>query len=203
MTIASYGSVRLDQTGLTTSGDRRWLVLPTNTALPEAQTIQKHVRSHLEMLTGITPEISNAKPLLYMRLAPMRDVTPGISSPPTSGTTASKINAAARRRYGEIEEQLELLRAPDEDGTSLVESGAVDTAQAIVRQLQSRELAPPEITWLGDEAIVMLWALGDTKFALTVTDGEYGYVLRRARTTVLRKAGVSVENFPLEVWRIR
>jgi hypothetical protein len=89
--------------------------------------------------------------------------------------------ATADTFYRRAEEQLGALRGQtDEDGDELVESGALDTASEILSQLRTLDYAPPELSWHGGDAVVMLWAAEDTTFAITVTDDEWGYVLRRS-----------------------
>ncbi|MNU02446.1 hypothetical protein D3C72_2461560 [compost metagenome] len=46
---------------------------------------------------------------------------------------------------------------------------------------------------MGSEAIVMLWMLGNTKYALTITDGEVGYVVRADGKTVRRDHDIPID----------
>ena len=41
----------------------------------------------------------------------------------------------------------------------------------------------------------MLWVLGGTKYALTITDGEVGYVVRADGVTLRRDHDIKIESF--------
>jgi hypothetical protein len=113
--------------------------------------------------------------------------------PATSGTSLA--NPADQTRYAEIELELVELSRGLGDNQSLVEIGAINTARAVLSYLQSTQIPPPELTSLGHEAIVMLWARGDSTAAVTITDGELGHVVRRLRKTIKRQSNIKPDAF--------
>ena len=98
--------------------------------------------------------------------------------------------------YEKIEGQLQKLSETD-DEEEAVEKGAVNSALALVDQLKQHNLAPPALSWHGGDAVVMLWALGDTTYAITVTDGEVGYVVRRNRKAIRMADSIKLGTFKL------
>lgn len=150
----------------------------------------KDIHRHYGMLSNVTPNADDVYPLLFIKSKP--------SSRYSSGTSIGTINEASQLKYEQLNNQLaELRQLETEDG---IESGAIQTASNVIRELIKSEIAPPELSWMGSEAIIMLWMLGRTKYALTVTDGEVGYVVRAEGKTVRRQHGLSVDN--LDVLRI-
>ena len=143
---------------------------------------------HYSMLTNLAASSIQRKPVFYIRNIPFVE--------PTSGTSVS-MQSASLARYKQIDNELSELSRAVEDDQPAVEAGAIATAKAVIKQLSSRELAPPELTRLSNEAIVMLWAMGDTRYAVTITDGEVGYVVRRARQTIKRQSNIKVPDFNL------
>ncbi|MEG3169926.1 hypothetical protein U1737_17175 [Sphingomonas sp. LB3N6] len=129
-------------------------------------------RVHKSILTGSAITSEAFEPRCYLRFTPIdRRLTT---------SSSDSMMATAETFYRRAEEQLGALRLQtDEDGDALVESGALDTATEILGQLKTLDYAPPELSWHGGDAVVMLWAAEDATFAITVTDDEWGYVLRR------------------------
>ncbi len=115
------------------------------------------------------------------------------------GTTANSsfnVSATVRDYYDKIERQLlELSKAKDD--VHSVEEGAVQSALSVIDQLKKYQLAPPELSWHGGDAVVMLWSLSDTTYAITVTDGELGYVVRRNRKAIKIADSISLNAFRL------
>lgn len=145
---------------------------------------------HETMLARCWPT-DNFEPLLYMHSATALRRAP-VNSSQRSTTSA------AREHYERIEDQLKLLLT-DGDGEDVeVEQGAVETAQLVIRQLREHEYTPPDISWHGGDAVVMLWAIGSTTYAITVTDGELGYVVRQDRKAVRMTHSIPVQTFRLE-----
>lgn len=140
------------------------------------------VYRHYAMLSGVTPSPREAVPLFFIKTRP--------AAPRSAGTSQGVGAEAAKQKYEQLALQLEELRVVGDD---IVEQGAVETASAVLRQFSKTSLAPPEISWMGSEAIVMLWMLGSTKYALTITDGEVGYVVRADGKTLRRNHGIALE----------
>ena len=132
-------------------------------------------------------------PLVYYRKR-LPTVELGVNS------SQSNVTSAALAHYAKVEQSLSDL-ASDQIDEQRVEKGAIDSALSLVAQLRSRQIAPPELSWHGGDAVVMLWALGDTTFAITVTDGEVGYVVRRNRKAVKIVDSLSLTTFRLEDMR--
>ncbi|SFO18890.1 hypothetical protein SAMN05428984_2621 [Sphingomonas sp. OK281] len=78
-----------------------------------------------------------------------------------------------------------------------MEEAAIDTAEAILSNLKRANYTPPEVSWHGGDAVVMLWTAKDMTFAITVTDGEWGYVARRAGKQIREDDSLKVERFAL------
>jgi hypothetical protein len=98
--------------------------------------------------------------------------------------------------YRKIESHL--LDLQKDDGSHQpVEKGAVETAVLVLRELERNDFAPPMITAQGTEAVVMLWSLGGTTYAITITDGELGYVVRRNKKRLKLVDSIKVETFKL------
>jgi hypothetical protein len=128
------------------------------------------------------------QPLYYVRFQAYRS---GESS-----NSSANVSESIRGYYGNVEEKLiQWSLAKDEDRP--VEEGAVRTALFVVEQLKNMGLFPPEMTWSGGDAVVMLWSMGDTTYAITVTDGEFGYVVRRNHKAIKMVDSISVETFIL------
>lgn len=142
--------------------------------------------AHKAMMAATGADAPEAKLMYYMYVP---------EAAPTANSARS-IKALSSEYYRKIERQLaHLSDNPDEDDS--VEQGAIDTALAVVRQLEGHELAPPALSWHGGDAVVMLWALGDTTYAITVTDGELGYVVRRNRKSIRSVHSVQLKSFKL------
>lgn len=160
--------------------------LPTDAAHIGSSYYNAHTVEHWELLQRNFSNADAARPLIFMTILPYKEPSQG----------SSEYNNIAMQRYNQIEHDLtQIAGASLEEGG--VEEGAVNTARSLVRQLRSRELAPPELSWVGNEAIIMLWAIGEQRLALTITDGEYAYTLRHKRETVGRASGIKPDNFDL------
>jgi len=128
----------------------------------------------------------NIRPLYMVR-------TPQITGSLSVNSSANLISTA-RKYYSAIEQQLNELAQDEDEG---IEKGAVDTALVVLNRLISKNLAPPALSWHGGDAVVMIWALGDTTYAITITDGEIGYVVRRKREAVDMGDSISLNKFIL------
>ncbi|MGQ2940284.1 MULTISPECIES: hypothetical protein [Sphingomonadaceae] len=117
------------------------------------------------------------------------DLSPSLNS-------SSSIISMASEFYCRIETQLESMLQASPDDIE-VEHGAISTAITLVDQLKQFNIAPPALSWHGGDAVVMLWALGSTTYAITVTEGEIGYVVRRDRKAVRMEHSIQLESFKL------
>ncbi|MHB0773419.1 hypothetical protein ACYCVF_33625 [Bradyrhizobium sp. 1.29L] len=129
---------------------------------------------------------ANAIPMLYVR---------------TDGRRVSESSTDAAPRaptgyYREIEAHLQELER-GEGGYEPVEQGAVGTALQVLKELERHNYAPPMVTSNGSEAVVMLWSLGGTTYAITITDGELGYVVRREKKRIKIVDSIDVKTFKL------
>lgn len=132
---------------------------------------------HARLLQENSSGSSVFSPILYCRI---------------SENSSSGVSAGALERYAHLEEQLlQLAHEPDSDG---VAEGAVQSARSVSKALLSFGYPPPELTWHGGDAVVMLWAVGDTTYAITITEGEMGYVVRRDRRTIKSDDSLPVES---------
>jgi hypothetical protein len=114
-------------------------------------------------------------------------------------TSESSTDAASRAPagyYREIEQHLQQLEKDDGDNVP-VERGAISTAIRVLNELERHNYAPPMVTSNGSEAVVMLWSLGGTTYAITITDGELGYVVRRDKKRIKMVDSVNIEKFKL------
>lgn len=144
----------------------------------------KSINDHWKLLSSVTPDARLAEPVLFIKAK---------SKPrETAGGSFHKQSDAVRKRYGELSSYLKGLEGlPSED----LDSGSISTAVAVLDHLSNRQIAPPELSWVGAEAIVMLWALGQTKYALTVTEGELGYVVRANGKTLRKDHDIALTDF--------
>jgi hypothetical protein len=170
-TTIGWGSLRIiEQDGLPTANVRR---SSSSTLQSATEIFSADYRVHKSVLTSSALTKEAFEPRCYLRFTPIDQRLANSSS--------NSMLATADTFYRRAEEQLGALRGQtDEDGDELVESGALDTASDILNQLRTLDYAPPELSWHGGDAVVMLWAAEDTTFAITVTDDEWGYVLRRS-----------------------
>ena len=141
---------------------------------------------HRRLLNSIDSSLTPL-PLVYIR----SDLD-GMAS--ENSTNAAPIAPAGF--YREIESHL--LELQKDDGSHQpVEAGAIDTAVLVLKELERNDFAPPMITAQGSEAVVMLWSLGGTTYAITITDGELGYVVRRNKKRIKLVDSIKVETFKL------
>jgi hypothetical protein len=115
---------------------------------------------------------------------------------PASANSSASFGEIIDGRYEELRNKLNTLRQRTEEGP-LVEEGAVNSALQVIDALRVHQTAPPEISWHGGDAVVMLWAIGDTTYAITVTDGELGYVVRRNRKSIKMVDSIDLNTFRL------
>lgn len=181
-----------------------WRVLDTDTGMSMPISIKasdnltdvedlitSDYRLHKRMLSSAASAARAYEPRCYLRLAYAdRMIAP---------SSSSSMHYIADAFYQRAQHQLSALHnETDEDGDPVVEEGALQTASHLLRQLQRFDYAPPELSWHGGDAVVMLWAAGETTFALTVTDGEWGYVVQRGREQLRLADSISVDRLALE-----
>jgi hypothetical protein len=154
-----------------------------------ARAFSSDLALHREMVHNSVAPL-DAIPLVYVR-------TPMVRERPSHNSSQSNITAAALAHYDNVERSLQQL-GQDSDEERRVEKGAVSSALSVVAELRRNDIAPPELSWHGGDAVVMLWALGDTTCAITVTDGEVGYVVRRNRRAIKMADSFALTTFKLE-----
>ncbi|MGJ5051734.1 hypothetical protein ACQR09_32035 [Bradyrhizobium oligotrophicum] len=142
---------------------------------------------HLSMLQKVSPN-ETYEPLIYKRIY-------GRSSPTIDEGPAASALASVKKRYDEIERRLDALA--NADGEEAVERGAVQTAIAVLNQIEIARLPPPKIATQDHEAIIMLWAEGMKRCAITITDGEVGYVVRDNRQLLTARDSINIHEFKL------
>lgn len=168
-------------------GDRLLKARWTNTT---ARRFLNEVTVHGEMLDGSAQLPRPSLPSYYVRIA--------ANAPPAAASSIdSPINLLAEAYYDRVQSQLTELRELSGTEDEVVERGAVDTALDVLGTLHQHHLAPPEITHHGGDAVVMLWVLGTSTYAITVTEGEVGWVIRRDQRQIASRDSVSVESFRL------
>lgn len=158
----------------------------------QAQAFASDYIIHKEMIQSSIPSVE-ATPLVYVR-------TPMLRTRSSYNSAESNVTASALSYYQKVENSLKEL-GEDSDEDHRVEKGAVSSALSVVAELRRRDIAPPELSWHGGDAVVMLWALGDTTCAITVTDGEVGYVVRRNKRAVKIADSLALSTFKLEDMR--
>ncbi|KGB51731.1 hypothetical protein FG91_04095 [Sphingopyxis sp. LC81] len=169
-----------------------WSDKAYRTTSSNVSTFSGSFATHRRMIEESATSFENVSPLVYMRFPKV---------PEASGTNSShSLFASVAEHYKKIEDQLSLLGSSD-DEDSAIEEGAINSALAVVGQLRCRNLAPPSLSWHGGDAIVMLWALGDTTYAITVTDGEVGYVVRRNKKAIRMADSIKLGSFKLADFR--
>jgi hypothetical protein len=142
--------------------------------------------------------------LLQSAGIPWRDWTPVFytrviadSGFASSGSSDQRVAVSAAAYYEDIDKKLDALAARAGDPDAPVEIGAVETSRQIINQIRRTELAPPAISWIGGEAVVMLWEFNSIAWAITVTEGEVGYVIRRDRKLSKMRDSIRVQDFKL------
>lgn len=113
------------------------------------------------------------------------------SAPRTYNPERTGLDPQSVRKYQALSDRLAEVAQLDEPP---VDRGAIKSADEVLRQLVHYKIQPPMISWHGGDAIVMLWRLGETNYAMTVTDGELGFVVRAERKTVRRQDSIGLNN---------
>jgi hypothetical protein len=161
---------------------------------PEVEIVSSTYRVHRTLIESSVGNFIRFAPLAYVSV--------------TSSTTSSRVNdnsarsmlESAKLAYDKIENKLRDLTDPNESASDF-EAGAANSALQVINNLCRYHYAPPAVAKQGNDAIVMLWALGDMTYAITVTDGELGYVVRRNRKAVRLVDSISIDTFRLEDMR--
>lgn len=126
-------------------------------------------------------------PLFYYRMSSYDDA-PVARANSVAGSLSSPV-------YSQIEDQLEALRSSDDE--LKIEQGAIDTALTVLRLLKSNDIIPPLVAPQGDDAVVMLWSIRNATYAITITDGELGYIVRQQRRELKKKDSIKIDKFSL------
>ena len=166
------------------SGQKSFYVVSGATASDSSKLYSHYLKDHRNLLSNLTSE--PATPIIIIHL------------PKTERTISSSeygYRPVIEAQYRKIDRELTQLAEDVRQGEVNLEPGAIESAKAVVEQLKRHELAPPELSWLGGDAVLMLWALGNTSYALTITDGEVGYVARRPRETIRRRSNIKLQDF--------
>jgi hypothetical protein len=132
---------------------------------------------------------SSSTSLLYLRVGSDR------LESNTPNSSFATFNPLVEKYYDAIEHHLNDILTCQADEYAQVEAGAVKTALIVLGELRHRHFAPPEVTSHGSDAVVMLWALGDTTYAITATDGEVGYVVRKNRKRFKVVHSIQIDKF--------
>lgn len=169
-----------------------WIEKPSGNIATEITSAQFNValKNHLRLLSlsSDAPAVSGVHSQQMISWYGSSGVIPG--------STYDAQNVEVREHYDRISRQIASLVSDEAD--AIVEAGAVNSALNVLRQLRQNSYAPPEISWHSGDAVVMLWKLGDTTYAMTITDGELGYVVRRNRKSIRMDDSISLTSFRLE-----
>lgn len=152
-----------------------------------AQSVGADVMRHAAMLS--------ATGFADWALVPTKFVKFVVEPAPSNSSSRLSVATAAAEYYDGLEGQLADLEHAAQLPDAPVERGAVNSAMTLVKELRRLDYAPPELTWHGGDSIVMLWAFGSTTCAITVTDGEVGYVIRRDRKRLRMRDSIKLEDF--------
>lgn len=156
-----------------------------------AQYLTDH-RLHSSMLRRAGVAVGSQRIMYHIRAST-------VSTQPSGNSTEAKVSPYSADYYSQLAERLTGLKSEtDDDGDRVVEAGAIETAIDLVQRLQNKGYSPPKVTWHGGDAVVMMWALGDTTYAITATDGQMGYVVRRQKQTLRIVDSISPLQFRLE-----
>lgn len=154
-----------------------------------AQSVSADLARHAAML--------DAAGYADWSLAPTKFVKFVVEPAPSSSSSRQPIASAAAEYYDSLEGQLVELEQATELPDAPIEKGAITSAMSLVKELRRLHYAPPELTWHGGDTVVMLWAFGSTTCAITVTDGEVGYVIRRDRKRLRMRDSIKLEDFKI------
>ena len=152
--------------------------------------LDKTVAKHRSILNNSTPDFKTSQPLIIYRM----------SNSNVTDNSSAVYDLAIQSRFKELNTQLIELGSADAFEEDRVEAGAVDSAREVLAKIQSNSLPPPSISWLDVDAIAMIWVRSRDKYALTVTEGEVGFVVHRDGRTVRRVTNVPLQDFkPLQI----
>lgn len=133
--------------------------------------------------------IEAAHPVLYATFTSQEE--PSISVNSSNNTTIS-----FKKYYDNILDQLDRL-SESEDGEPEVEAAAVNSAKYITYYLRHKQHPPPALSWHGGDAVVMIWSISEVTYAVTVTDGEFGYVVRCNKKLIKYEDSRPIKSFKL------
>jgi hypothetical protein len=173
--------------------------LNSSAALDTTIPAYSHALDH----NHLTLVLTNALDAKAFTLQPATNSTLTVSSPhhvrfksfPNSLTVnqTGDMAVAETGDYDDIEKNILSL------SETVVEKGAVQSALKVVEGLRSFRFAAPVVSWHGGDAIVLLWTLADSTYAMTITDGELGYVVRRNRKAVQMRDSIAIETLRLGI----
>lgn len=165
-----------------------WAYPSTWTGLVDVDAFKSNYVIHKKMISDSASQGEMAQAISYVRYPKIEwEASPNSSSAQSALVTEC---------YDKLEAQLTEL-SKFENEVTVIEEGAVSSALTVIDQLKRRNMAPPELSWHGGDAVVMLWALGDTTYAITVTNGELGYVVRRNRKAIRMEDSIALDAFKL------
>jgi hypothetical protein len=154
--------------------------------------IQADVVRHKSLLNSSSDGPVESRPLVYIR-------TQQTSKSSSANSANSNRSILSDRHYDEAAQQLSDLRSEiDEDGDPIVEDGAINTALSLLNRFRRADYAPPLMSWHGGDAVVMLWTVGNDTLAITITNGEMGYIVRRNFKQIERHDSINPEAYRLE-----
>ncbi|MFC4170056.1 hypothetical protein [Teichococcus aestuarii] len=161
----------------------------------DLKTYFDDVRIHHSMVKNTYNGSNSGLPICYVRLRQPAETTSRQILEPTANSSENLSSSFAEYYEKATNQLVDLSNA--EESEREVEEGAVQSALVVINALRKHQYAPPRISWHGGDAVVMLWVLADTAYALTVTEGEMGYVVRRNKKTVQRADSISINHFLL------
>jgi len=161
---------------------------PTSSSGSELATLERTFKIHSALMLESATPTEIAGPICYIRVQKTEN-------------SSSSLSKVVDECYDRVERQLVSLSAWQGPGAP-VEIGAIRSAIDIIHALKFYQIAPPEISWHGGDAVVMLWSLGETTYAITVTDGEFGYVVRRNRRALKMGDSIPTKSIVLKAFRL-
>ena len=154
----------------------------------ELRRLSKFYKLHGALVHRVASAAENATPLCYINVPNVRRFT--------ASSEAIDMTAAVVEGYRRVEERIAALASIEQEEGG-VEKAATDTAVQVVGYLRQKNVAPPEVTSSGDDAVVMIWKMGEMTYAISVTDGELGFVVRQSRKTLKLVDSIRVSSFLL------
>lgn len=114
-----------------------------------------------------------------------------------SSSSGDSLRFFTEKYYESIAQKLSEIECIENSAEAPVDVGAIRSAKRLLTTLKQSNLAPPGIAFQGGEAVVLMWAFNSIAWAITVTDGECGYVIRRDRKLLKMRDSIKIEKFNL------